>query len=56
VVAERGTYRAYSIAPADHGFVKRREGFGAAGLPGWRVEGEGWRSDGDRRGEEKERR
>jgi hypothetical protein len=36
--------------------VKSSEGFGAAGLPGCRVEGEGWRSDGDSRGEEKESR
>jgi len=48
--------RAISIAPADQGLVKRTEGFGAAGLPGWSVEGEVWRREGERIGEEKERR
>lgn len=48
--------RAISIAPADQGFVNKRDGFGAAGLPGCSVEGEGCRSEGERSGEEKERR
>lgn len=50
------SYRAISIAPADHGFVKRSEGLGAAGLPGTKLDGRGWRRDGERRGEEKDRR
>jgi hypothetical protein len=49
-------YLAISIAPADHGFVKRSDGFGAAGLPGCNVDGDGWRREGERRGEEKDRR
>lgn len=48
--------RAISIAPADHGLVNRSEGLGAAGEPGVRLEGCGWRSDGVRSGEENERR
>lgn len=48
--------RAISIAPADHGLVKSTEGFGAAGLPGWRVEGAGCKREGERIGEENERR
>jgi len=44
------------MAPADHGFVKRREGLGAAGVPGCSDEGCGCRSAGERSGEEKERR
>lgn len=50
------TYRAISIAPADHGLVKSTEGFGAAGLPGWRIEGAGCKREGERIGEENERR
>lgn len=52
------TYRAISIAPADHGFVKRIDGFGAAGDPNCIVDGDstGWRSFGESRGEENERR
>jgi hypothetical protein len=49
-------YRAISIAPADQGLVKRTEGFGAAGLPGSRLEGEPCSRDGERIGEEKESR
>jgi hypothetical protein len=44
------------MAPADQGLVKSMEGFGAAGLPGWSDEGDTCRRDGERRGEEKERR
>ena len=42
------TYRAISIAPADHGFVKRIDGLGAAGVPDCNVDGvsKGWRSFG----------
>ena len=57
---------AISRAPADHGFAKSILGFGCAGEPGWaggaalRQEGfegsVGTRRDGERRGEEKERR
>jgi hypothetical protein len=50
------TDRAISIAPADQGFVNSIDGFGTAGLPGCRLEGDDWRSEGDRSGEEKERR
>lgn len=32
-------YRAISIAPADQGLVKRSDGLGAAGVPGWSEEG-----------------
>ena len=51
-------HRAISIAPADHGFVKRIDGFGAAGDPGCNVDGgsRGWRRAEESRGEEKERR
>ena len=48
--------RAISMAPADQGLVKSSDGLGAAGLPGRSVEGEGCNNDGERRGEEKERR
>jgi hypothetical protein len=50
------TYRAISIAPADHGFVNSSDGFGAAGLPGCRLDGCGWSKEGESNGEEKERR
>jgi hypothetical protein len=50
------TYRAISIAPADHGFVNSSDGFGAAGLPGCRADGCGVSREGESNGEEKERR
>lgn len=51
-------YRAISIAPADHGFLKRIDGLGAAGDPDCDVDGEfkGCRRLGESRGDEKERR
>lgn len=50
-------YLAISIAPADHGLENIVEGFGGiAGLPGCKLEGSGWSSDGETRGEEKARR
>jgi hypothetical protein len=55
-ISMTATHRAISIAPADHGFVNSIEGFGAAGVPGCRLEGCGCRSEGDRSGEEKESR
>lgn len=53
--------RAYSIAPADQGLANSMDGFGAAGLPGWREAAEpsvigSLRSVGERMGELKERR
>jgi len=51
------TCRAISMAPADQGLVNNMDGFGAAGVPGWRVDDELCeRSEGERSGEEKERR
>lgn len=32
------------------------DGFGKAGLPGCKLDGDGWRRDGERKGEEKESR
>jgi hypothetical protein len=50
--------RAISRAPALHGLAKRLLGTGLAGFPGCAEEGwvspTGWRSEGDRMGEEKE--
>ena len=48
--------RASSIAPADQGDVKIIEGFGSAGVTGCNLEATGCRSEGERVGEEKERR
>lgn len=53
--------RANSSAPALHGFANSDAAEGCEGLPGWRVAPLSpffatWRSDGDRYGEEKERR
>jgi hypothetical protein len=55
--------RASSSAPADHGLAKSVCGATCDGLPGWREPGTGvpagvlvWRREGERRGEEKERR
>lgn len=50
--------RAASMAPAEKGEGKNRLGLGAAGVPGFRVEGlaESAKSVGLRNGEEKERR
>jgi hypothetical protein len=50
--------RAISIAPADQGLVKNREGLGAAGEPGWIEVGAclSARRVGERSGEEKDRR
>lgn len=47
--------RAISRAPALQGLAKRLAGSGWAGFPGWESE-TGCRSDGDRVGEEKDRR
>jgi hypothetical protein len=44
------------MAPADHGFVNSIDGFGAAGLPGCKLDGDDWRSEGESSGEEKESR
>jgi hypothetical protein len=52
------SYLAISIAPAENGLGKIIEGFGPAGEPGWREDGDEGspRRVGERRGEEKERR
>jgi len=49
---------AISIAPAENGLAKNKEGFGAAGEPGWMDVGSELevRSVGESSGEEKERR
>lgn len=51
--------RAISRAPALHGLAKRLLGTGLAGFPGcteegWPTSPTGWRSEGERIGEEKE--
>ena len=53
--------RASSSAPADQGLANNEAAEGCEGLPGWRVPGVevsslSCRRDGERRGEEKERR
>lgn len=54
------SYLAISIAPADQGLVNKSDGFGIAGLPGWREDivefFAGRSSDGESLGLEKERR
>jgi hypothetical protein len=53
--------RASSSAPALYGLGNKLLSFGSAGLPGWAdcgaaADDAGWRSEGERVGEEKERR